>query len=203
MAGGGYDETLRIAADFDLWSRLLRAGAVLQSLPAAGVAIRAHETSVTALNKGRGDIPEVCRIIGANIKRFSSVDLNETQLRNWWAFVYAPQTLTAADFAGTDALMGDIYGRINVAAEAFLTRQRKIFFINALFALCGTKAALSPGQLCRCFISRHGFWSFYGWCWLLTMGGCLSGLWAFIHDIFRKLQPFSIVKTGPEALQDA
>ncbi len=138
---GGYDDSLRIAADYDLWSRLLRRGMRLGAVPRVGVAIRAHRASVTASNKGGADVPEVCRIMGANIRHFSGLDLEEGSLRLWWGYVYDPASLSGQEFAAAEGLMTRIYGQARAELigcsdghiRRFTRGQKRIFFLKALF----------------------------------------------------------------------
>lgn len=142
LADGGYDENLRIAADYDLWSRLLRRGIRLARVRQVGVAIRAHQASVTASHKGTADIPEMCRIMGDNIRHYSGLDLNEAQLRLWWAYAYAPACLSKEEFNKARHLMFEVYGRIPARSigckdrdiRCFVYIQQGIFLLKALVA---------------------------------------------------------------------
>ena len=91
---GGYDERFRIAADYALWSTLLRNGLVLNVLDRPLVAVRSHANSITAMAAGKGDVPEVSSIMRENIKYWAKDNLNEEDVQLLWHLIYNVKELT-------------------------------------------------------------------------------------------------------------
>ena len=196
LAQGGYDSSLRIAADYDLWSRLLRRGIKIAARPRVGVMIRAHQASVTASNKGAADIPEVCRIMGENVKHYTRIDLSEQQLKLWWGYAYEPASLSVEEFNGAENLMAEVYSRVrgkfigcqDEHIRRFIRSQQRIAFLKALFGLSRFGRQTQVRSLLGFEAHKQGFCSFPSMVRLITCGGGLCAWGANTHDFFRKCQ---------------
>ncbi len=184
VSHGGYDASLRIAADFDLWSKFLRAGVIMTTLPFEGVAIRAHRASVSAMHKGRGDMPEICRVIRDNIAHFTSKTLSDEQLGKWYLFIYSPQELSADDFIQMQEMMRDIY----LPYPSFNQRQQRLFLIKGILAMAQQRVYGQLRRLLSLELKKYGLFSFEGLVWVLSLGGLLCPLWTGFYDFSRRME---------------
>jgi len=89
MRHGGYDTRYRYAADFDLWSRLIRANCVLANLPEPLMQYREFPSSIGALHKLGAAGEESAEIIQANARDLVGVDLSREECRDI-ALLYIP-----------------------------------------------------------------------------------------------------------------
>ena len=82
LAAGGYDETYRYAADYALWSTLLKGGQRIANLPDALMKYREFRESLGAVHKvGRaGD--ESAQIIASNAAALAKISLSDEEARD-------------------------------------------------------------------------------------------------------------------------
>ncbi len=192
---GSYDTSLKIAADYDLWSRILRAGQYFMvNRPQVGVAVRAHSSSVTAVNLGGKDIPEVCKIMNDNIKHFAGLSLSADQLQLWWKYKYAPQALTVQEYTEALILAEHIFNAF-AGFKAFPDRQRinklinaqqQVFFIRTCFGMARAGRNTELYAITRLAMKQCGLWSFYGLWWVVTAEARLCSAVVKIVDVYAK-----------------
>jgi glycosyltransferase involved in cell wall biosynthesis len=118
---GGYDESYKVAADYDLWSRLLRSGYKLVPHPEVLVSVRFHQSSATALEMGNKVIPEMTRIMKENIAYWKKMDLDQAQMTDFWRLMYTPEILSLEEYRHGLDLLNRIYGPC-----LFLKNQKRI-----------------------------------------------------------------------------
>lgn len=118
---GGYDESFKVAADYDLWSRLLRAGHQLEPYPEVLVSVRFHRHSATALEMGNKVIPEMTRIMRDNVAHWKKVQLDQERSSVLWRLMYTPEALSLQQYREGTGLLQQIYGTCR-----FLRRQKRI-----------------------------------------------------------------------------
>jgi len=123
----GYDESFKIAADYDLWSRLLRGGYQLEAYPKALVSVRFHEHSATMLEIGNKVIPEMTRIMRANISHWKKLDLDENSCILLWRLMFTPEALSQTQYQDGLNLLERIYGQCR-----FLRQQKRIIFVKRI-----------------------------------------------------------------------
>ncbi len=109
LAEGGYDEKLRIAADYALWSRLFCHGHSFFFTAHTGMAIRVHGGSLSRASLERLKA-EVTPIMAANILALTDHALSEEELEMLWGIFYDIDAFPRA--------------RVRAAEEAF----RKVIF---------------------------------------------------------------------------
>jgi len=117
----GYDESFKVAADYDLWSRLLRDGHHLVNYPEVLVSVRYHDCSATRLEIGNKVIPEMTRIMRANISHWKKLDLDDNTCTLLWRLMYTPEVLSQQQYREGMDLLEHIYGPCR-----FLKRQKRI-----------------------------------------------------------------------------
>ncbi len=123
----GYDESFKIAADYDLWSRLLRDGHHLENYPKVLVSVRFHECSSTTLEMGNKVVPEMIRIMRANISHWKKLDLDENSCTLLWRLIYTPDGLSGQQYREGLDLLENIYGTCR-----FLKHQKRIVFVKRI-----------------------------------------------------------------------
>jgi len=109
---GGYDENLKVVADYGLWSTLIRKGMRLASHPEILVAVRVHEKSVSVTERGRKDVGEMCRVMAENFKTLTALSLNEENILSIWRLCYSPEMMSDQDFQQALALFTNAYKNI-------------------------------------------------------------------------------------------
>jgi len=123
----GYDESFKIAADYDLWSRLLRDGHHLENYPKALVSVRFHERSSTMLEMDNKVIPEMIRIMRANISHWKKLDLEDNMYTLLWRLMHTPEALSQQQYREGMNLLEQIYGICR-----FLRKQKRIVFVKRI-----------------------------------------------------------------------
>ena len=106
---GGYREDLKIAADYELWSTLIRKGYPLTNTREIVVAVRFHQDSVSKTQSER-EAQEISQIIQRNIREsttWQDVSLSETMLLE--KLIYCPSVLSFDEFQKAQEIMGDVY----------------------------------------------------------------------------------------------
>jgi len=94
---GSYDSRFRFAADFALWSTLVRNGHVIANIPERLVLYREFPQSLGAIHKVGAAGDEAAEIIQTNVRELVNVELSRGECRNI-ALLYFPSAgLTATE----------------------------------------------------------------------------------------------------------
>ena len=133
----GYDEQFKVAADYDLWSRLLRQGYQLELYPKVLVSIRFHAQSSTAIEMGKKVIPEMSRIMQENIEYWKKLKIDQESVTLLWRLIYTPEILILKQYQEGLNLLNRIYGSCD-----FLKKQRKIVLVKRLLGKIKRRFAL-------------------------------------------------------------
>jgi glycosyltransferase involved in cell wall biosynthesis len=138
---GGYEEVFKIAADYELWSKLIRAKIRLAAVGETLVAIRVHERSISINERGRSDVGEISEIMGRNFKSLVGFCVAREQIFLLWKMNYAPETLSAQEFRAVLALLENAYEQIKpefgISAsvlKSFREEQLKVFYAKRAFS---------------------------------------------------------------------
>ena len=124
---GGYEESLKVVTDYDLWSRLLRKGYHLEPYPEVLVSVRFHQSSSTALEMEKKVIPEMTRVMRENVEYWKKLTLDENLSTLFWRLMYTPEILTSEQYREGLNLLNRIYGPCS-----FLRKQKKIVMAKRL-----------------------------------------------------------------------
>ena len=141
VACGGYPEHYQFAADFALWSEMLRRGLVITNLPDVLVQYREFGETFGAAQKVGAAGAESAEIIGANIKALTGVDLTPDECRGI-ALLYFPAsgaslTDLATAYANLKRLARTVYGRVPrhvgraLAGSLLWAATKRLAFIRA------------------------------------------------------------------------
>lgn len=175
---GGYDESFKIAADYDLWSRLLRKNYRLASTNKVLVAIRFHEQSISIMERGKSDRLEMSLIMRGNINCFTRMDISEKDVQLIWELIYDVARLSNEEFVRADALLQHVYENIRldsgVSAPLINVAQRVIkrtIYMKKIFA-CIRDGDIKGVRLTALgYIHKQGVLSLFSIIWILSFLG--------------------------------
>ena len=125
LENGGYDENFRIAADYELWSKLIRKGYKLTSLNTPLVAWRVHERSVSVSDRGARALPEISHIIRENVCSLARLRIEESDAVLIGQLLYDMSGFSRAQLSRVQVVLKDIFRSLNLSLklkEAFSTR---------------------------------------------------------------------------------
>lgn len=125
LENGGYDENFHIAADYELWSKLIRKGYQLTSLNIPLVAWRVHEQSVSVSDKGAKALPELSHIIRENVCSIAQLRIEENDAVLIGQLLYDMSGFGRAQLSRIQVVLKDIFRSLNLSLklkEAFPTR---------------------------------------------------------------------------------
>jgi glycosyltransferase involved in cell wall biosynthesis len=117
LENGGYDENFRIAADYALWSKLIRKGCKLTSLNAPLVAWRVHERSVSVSDKGERALPELSLIIRENVCNLAQWNIEESDALLIGQLLYDMSGFSRAQFSRVQTVLKDIFQNLNLSLK--------------------------------------------------------------------------------------
>lgn len=175
---GGYDENFKIAADYDLWSRLLRKKYRLASTDKVLVAVRFHEQSISIIEKGKADRLEMSRIMRGNIDCFTRTDISEKDVQLIWGLIYDGARLSKEEFVRADTLLQHVYRNIRldsgVSASLRNRAQRALqrtIYMKRIFS-CIRSGDIKGVRLTALeHIRKQGVLSLFSIIWILSFWG--------------------------------
>ncbi len=145
---GGYDEDFKIAADYDLWSRLIRAHYKLACTAGTGVLIRHHRRSLSQVERRlETDFREVARIMRQNIAVLTGRNLSEEETRLLWRWVYRPEALSWKEIGRGRRLVIGIYRHVKDGWRVSASRAQRMAKDLARVVRAKKLLALWPGLL--------------------------------------------------------
>jgi hypothetical protein len=109
---GGYDELFAIAADYDLWSRLLAQGYSMTSTPHTLVAIRVHPDSLSVKGSKSIMFLELAEIIQRNFARLANQTISPKEVFWVASLFYDLPSLNYAEFAKAKGILKEAYERL-------------------------------------------------------------------------------------------
>ncbi|VAX35716.1 hypothetical protein MNBD_UNCLBAC01-516 [hydrothermal vent metagenome] len=138
---GGYDENFKIAADYDLWSRLIRGKYKFACIDTIGVAVRVHEQSISIIEKeNKTDLLEMSKIMRANIQCLTQKNISDEQAKLLWRLVYSVGSLNKGEFGEANKILKNIYAHMHSSlgisfnlALNFRKKMIKVFYIKRVF----------------------------------------------------------------------
>ena len=195
LAQGGYDENFQFAADFDLWSRLLRSGHYLTSTPNVGVAIRFHPHSTSVREQGKNDIREVSRIIRENIKTFASQDVTEHEAALICKLIYNPGDFDDVQFLKIRGQLKDIYHKMQIFSrldlcqkENIIQKQDYLIGMKKIFDCIKNKDLISIRHIARAYTYDDGFMNSFGLTWAISfLGHAVLGAVPRVYESYRRV----------------
>ncbi len=107
---GGYDDKYRIAADYDLWTRLLIGGHKLVNINEILTAIRIHSVSTSMRGESMRNT-EVIDIMQKNIRNFSNYSITKDETRILWEILHNIKKCDD-EICSADKIINNIYDAI-------------------------------------------------------------------------------------------
>lgn len=172
---GGYDGGYKIAADYDLWSRLLRKGYRLACTSSIGVEIRLHEASISMVEHEKSGITEISRIIEENIKGLSGFLVEGKQASDMFHLGYSVDCLSFDDFVKALRLLKEIY--VNVQVKYNLEQKKiyqifknneKFLCIKRIFGSIKNKEWFDVRKVSQFYMSENGYFNQFFIVWILS-----------------------------------
>ena len=195
LGAGGYDESFRIAADYDLWSRFIAMGKKIMTRDEIGVAIRVHAKSISIHERGRKDVEEISRIISKNIASLTTSNVFEADIQLLWRFIYDPAGLTSEQFNRAKEILKDVgmnlkpqfnitkpYRKKKLSNQITTSTLKRIFFLIRRSDINGVR------QLARDYIKENGSANVLGAFLVLSYFGRM--ILRFLPDIHEKTSKF-------------
>jgi hypothetical protein len=170
---GGYDEDFKIAADYELWSNLIRKKIRLESNDEPLVAIRVHEKSVSITERGRTDVREISEVMGRNLRSLTTLNVTDDAVNGLWKLCYAPGDLNDVEFDKSLSLLQMAYENFkpdySIPGEvslSFAKSQRRILYTKKAFAEIAEEQWSSVRHLSREYQKSEGRLSIFSLMWL-------------------------------------
>jgi glycosyltransferase involved in cell wall biosynthesis len=193
---GGYDENFKIAADFELWSNLIRRGIRLASSDEILVAVRAHGKSVSAIERGRADIVEISQVMSKNFNALVSFGFSQEDIALLWKLNYATSQLSVQEFKSALAFLFKAYENLKPqfavsleVAKAYRAQREKVFYAKRALG------QMSDGQLTQLralafdYGKSRGYFNVFS---LLWMGSWLGeAIMKNVPEVFEHLNGWS------------
>ena len=159
---GGYDEQFHIAADHELWSKLIRSRHRITSLPQALVKWEIDTASLSHVHLGGKVTDEAGLIIKRNAAELAGIDISDEDARRIFAmFTFGLQSLGQRDRDIAEAIFKDICARLAERLCGQITPRRvgghlaRNYLKLALGLMAQGKNAQARNVLKIC-ISKHG-----------------------------------------------
>lgn len=170
---GGYDEGFRIAADFELWSKLIRRQIRLDSIHEPLVAVRVHDKSESIVQRGRVDVVEISEIMKRNFDALVKFQVSRQDIALLWKLNYAIGQLNAAEFQYALALLCKAYKNIKsefgVSADAvklFVAHHRKVFYAKRVLDQMAKGQLAELRALTHDYCRVQGYFNVFSLLWL-------------------------------------
>lgn len=175
---GGYGQNFKIAADFDLWSKMIRQKVRLALVDEVLVAVRVHQKSASSIERGRADMVEICQIIKENINQLTSFLIKKEEVELLWKLHYAPDQMSAEDFTRALDLLEKAYQSIRPEfgvskkhIQKFFSRRKKVFYAKRALAQILDDKFSELRALAKRYCQKHGLLNIFSLFWLGTWLG--------------------------------
>lgn len=160
---GGYREDLKIAADFELWSTLIRKKYMITSLKDITMAVRFHQASISK-TENKIETAEIGEVIYNNIKEYSNMNISREEVDLLEKFHYRPHQLSKGDFSRAEEISVSIYQKIKpsmrLSAQVIQRKLRQhllTIYIKRIFEYPGTNNSKEIQRLARAYFKKFGF----------------------------------------------
>ena len=110
---GGYVEAYKIAADFGLWSNLIRGGHQMTSNKMILVAIRAHSSSLSRSASGAQELEDLSAIMRGNINEFTNTQITDDESMILCRAFFDEANLNDFEFDRALVLLKTVYGSLS------------------------------------------------------------------------------------------
>ncbi len=191
LENGGYDETFRIAADYALWSKLIRKGYKLTSVRDPLVAWRVHEQSVSGSDKGEKALPELSHIIRENICGLAQLNIDESDAVLIGRSLYGMSNFSREQFLRIQVVLKDIFRNSNFSlkmGEIFLQRilKRQILtvYVKRSFACLKNNDVKAFRETAWQYIQENGIFNVFPVLLMCSLlGKTVVGLFPRLYEL--------------------
>ena len=189
LAVGGYREDYRVVADYDLWSRLLRAGRLFAVRKEAGMTVRFHGGSISSSKKYDVVMPETISVMKDNIEAFSSYRPSADEMRDLWRASYDQPAINIDGYIRGRSVAEKVLGGLHPPWQGREDRELlKVMDGKMGFVLMKAGRGADLRKLCRAMVSPKGWRvisvALFCFSWL---GGAMR-LVPFLYEILRKIK---------------
>jgi glycosyltransferase involved in cell wall biosynthesis len=136
---GGYDESLKILADYDLWTRLLQSGVLFSSGKDVSMVVRFHEGSISNAEKNGAVAEENKKVFRRHFAFLTHRQLLDKDLTLLWKLCYGTGTMPFHDMEEAAILLKAIYEALsfeNISSVDIMRHWQervRVFFMKKIF----------------------------------------------------------------------
>ncbi len=184
---GGYDDKYLIAADYDLWTRLLIAGHKLVNTNEILTAIRIHNVSVGMRGQNMRDT-EAIDIMQKNIRNFTNCSLTKDEARILWKILHDIKNCSD-EACDADKLLNSIYDAIkpeldlpNSLVQKIKERKKQEIFKKRIFVLLQNSKYNRARDALKEYIHAKGWFNFFGLVYFLSFSSMFTKNIGFIYN---------------------
>jgi len=188
---GGYDESFKIAQDYDLWSRLLREKFQVVSTDEILMAIRVHDQSISIIEKEMTSRPEMSRIMRSNISWLTNMKINEKDIQLFWDLIYNNVLLSHDQFVQANTVLHDVYKSVKpdlgVNRSLINTSRRRIertVYGKRIFAFIENNDMKGVRSTTLEYIHKHGVLNLFSVIFALSF--LRMGFLRYLPIVYRK-----------------
>ncbi len=167
LGEGGYDESFQVAADYELWSRLLKKGFQMTSTTKTLTAIRVHAFSVSKTQKESGAFCEVGLIIEKNFRELAGYPISALEAKRLAQVDYLLENLGTDDLKAIKVLLKTAYQ----STESAFSFQRRIaqkkwkelvktIYVKKVFNSIQNNDLQKARSVARYYVAEEGIWNF-------------------------------------------
>ncbi len=170
---GGYDERYMIAADYDLWTRLLIGGYKLVNMNEILTAIRIHTVSAGTRGKDMRDA-EAVDIMQKNIRSFTNCTLTNDETQNLWRILHYIKDCDD-EVHNADKLVSSLYENItpdlglsSTLVQKVKAEKKQEILKKRIYLFLKKKKYTSARDVLKEHIHEKGWFNFFGLVYFLS-----------------------------------
>jgi len=178
LGHGGYDESFKIAQDYELWTRLLRKKHRIVSTDEILIAIRVHEQSISIVEREKTSRPEMSRIMTDNINWLTNMDIGDKDIQLFWQLIYSSGQLSNDQFTQANIILQNIYKNIRADLEVGMslinTARRGVertTYAKRIFALIENNNTERARLTALEYVRKRGALNLFGIIWVFSFFG--------------------------------
>ena len=175
LSVGGYGEAYKIAADYDLWGRLLRAGYKMTSNPKVLIGIRVHSQSLSQIERRKCDVQEIRDIMKKNIHYFSDPAVTEKEIQMVNALFFDEGALSFDEFKEGIEIFNRICTKTKGISpkliDAWRHNEIRVAFLKRIYFEIQEQNYQAVRKIALLGMERFGSLSSFLGFYLLSLGG--------------------------------
>ena len=199
---GGYTENYRIAADYDLWRKLLHQGYQLTTNPVPLAAIRVHGASLSHVERNTSNISEIASVIRDHVAFISNYPADEKEIKLLCDANYNESTISYGSFLESLVVLDHVYAGIKQDVVKDINKinlwhriQRKTIILKRIYAFIVLKDYREVRDAAREGVKNFGWISGFGLIYSLTFLGNLAVAFIpFVYQLNRRIEALGMNK---------